>query len=349
MKHTQREKHRAKRTLNHRGARGFQGIRQGNGVSAPRKSRHLSPTHSPLPDRQQCVSYSMLDHPGWWRPTPSRHGQAPAAAEKVLWWQGILPLRTHTPLREGRKSTDRGGNGGRGGGGGRDGGSSGGGGCCSGGRGGGGDGRGGGGSSSGGCSSGGRRSGGGGCCSGGRGGGGGGGGSSSCGCSSGGRRSGGGGGGSGGGSSGSGGSSGVGRSGRSGCSGCCSGGRSRSCGGGGRGGGGDCSSGSGGGSCSGGGRGSSGRSGGCCGRSSCSGRGSGGYVGNPSIQWMDVGHQNIDNHACANLGNPTHDKTRKKQTSQGKYTSKWHTLRHSRYVEAGPKVDAATGCHMPGV
>ena len=168
------------------------------------------------------------------RTTPNRHGQAPAAAEKVLWWQGILPLRTHTPLREGRKSTDRGGNGGRGGGG-------------------------------------------------------------------------------------------------------CGGGGGRD------------------GGSSGGGRGSSGRSGGCCGRSSCSGRGSGdgrssgGYVGNPSIQWMDVGHQNIDNHACANLGNPTHAKTRKKQTSQGKYTSKWHTLRHSRYVEAGPKVDAATGCHMPGV
>ena len=48
------------------------------------------PTHSPLPDRQQRVSYSMLDHPRRWRPTP----KIDTAAE---------PLRnrgaTHTPLR----------------------------------------------------------------------------------------------------------------------------------------------------------------------------------------------------------------------------------------------------------
>ena len=75
LKHTQREKQRAKWTLHNR----CRNCRRYAGVA-----------NSGIPSC--CLA--LLDQVSSKTPGP------PAS----VWWQGILPLRTHTPLSEGRKS-----------------------------------------------------------------------------------------------------------------------------------------------------------------------------------------------------------------------------------------------------
>ena len=77
MKHTQREKQQAKRTLHHQLQ--MSQVRRGD---QPRYPHLLWPLRWTIAHSKRMV---------------------PLLHRKQIWWQGILPLRTHTPLNEGRE------------------------------------------------------------------------------------------------------------------------------------------------------------------------------------------------------------------------------------------------------
>ena len=82
MKHTQREKQQAKRTLHHQLQ--MSQVRRGD---QPRYPHLLWPLRWTIAHSKRMV---------------------PLLRRKKIWWQGILPLRTHTPLNEGREPLFRG-------------------------------------------------------------------------------------------------------------------------------------------------------------------------------------------------------------------------------------------------